>query len=36
MKRNQHQILKQQYFKLCWKRSDGAQSFVFRWQIATE
>ena len=36
MKDNKHQMYKQQCYSLCWKLSEGAQSFVFFWQIATE
>ena len=33
MKDNKHQILKQQCYSLFWKLPEGAQSFVFFWQL---
>ena len=36
MKDNKHQKQKQQCYSFCSKLSEGAQSFVFSWQIATE
>ena len=36
MKDNKHQTQKQQCYSLCSKLPEGAQSFVFSWQIAAE
>ena len=36
MKDNNHQTQKQQCYSLCSKLPEGALSFVFSWQIATE
>ena len=36
MKDNKHQKQKQQCYNFCSKLPEGAQSFAFGWQIATE